>query len=123
MLSVISFLFIIFSKTLGAAHVHDGVTESTHPHHTIIGNCTPVALQSEDVLEVLQGASPDKATAILLSVTFQPVVAIVVEEQLHVFVCRIIETVLQGDVIKERLIAERIVRKGTIVNITEIIII
>jgi hypothetical protein len=54
-----------------------------------------VILETEDVSEVLQGATPDEATTILLCITIKPVVGVILEEQVQILVGSIVKSVLQ----------------------------
>ena len=54
---------------------------------------------------MLQRSPPDETAAIELRVAFEPVVGVVVEKQLHVFVRRVVESVFQRHIVEERLLA------------------
>ena len=64
-----------------------------------------IALETEDILEMLQRASPDETAAVFLCIALQPVVTVVVKEQLHILVRCIIQTVFEGYIVEERLVA------------------
>ena len=68
-----------------------------------------LALQAEDILEVLKRTPPDETAAILLRVAIEPVVGIVLEEEVNILIGCIVKAVLQRDVVKERVIAVEIV--------------
>ena len=54
---------------------------------------------------MLQCASPDETTAVFLCIALQPVVTVVVKEQLHILVRCIIQTVFESYIVEERLVA------------------
>ena len=60
---------------------------------------------------MLHRTAPDKAAAILLGIAVKPVVRVVLEEQIDVFRCVIVQAILQRDIVEEGIVA--VGRNGT----------
>ena len=64
----------------------------------------------EKVAQTVQAPSPDKAYTIFLGITVEPVVGVVLVEEVQVLVSRVVQTVLDADIIEERPITVIVVR-------------
>ena len=65
--------------------------------------------ETEDIPEVIEFSAPDETYAVFAGVAFQPVVHILLVEELKVLRTFLVQTILHGYIIEERLLLSHVV--------------